>query len=585
MLGQKEISVRRMRQSTWDENSRIELSVEPCTSFCKADDKMLLKLCQQAKPDPSDSKKVIIRCAFDYVPIFDLKFHAQCYSSTGTSGNFGGLGSSVDKDSMFNPELTIMEYAEFIKDEEANRVAGNVFWHCPEYWEKCSDSMQKHMDAWKIKHPTADEKTTHDEELKCASDQKHGFVKSRTEDGRSVYKPYSFMDTVFKCVLHLDTNFGATIVNRIEDYAHQLAADRKLDYRKDASSPHRKWHNVLIESEALEPIAVRLMNRLSHINQDPQDFRLLGPHVIALFALAGKIDAALKVDNESPAEWLQRNVLVTMLILHRGIATMHSKFKLKRSEVPILVEMGKYLHRLMVHMHEPITYNFWYMCVENPQNLLRHIERFAIDDTYVLGLQALGCSQGPEAFHHDSKTRLAMQTSGRPGCHFDHLTNNLLLRVAGNDLISTRFEPHARHIHRIPDVAVEGACCLCSGILQPREIEGIELPEERSANSIMSEYFLFQQPLCASCADGRVSILLDICVNAGGLVKGSKCAKIVKDTSYTQKRKADMVKYDQKYKNLKRRAESVAAQKGLLPTGLPELADVLNFSNIPKNDH
>ena len=115
-----------------------------------------------------------------------------------------------------------------------------------------------------------------------------------------------FRKLVFFCVLHLDTNLGAAWVSLYDDYAKQLAASRHFRYG-DPKSPHRRFHGAM-DKAGLEPITARLRNRIPP-EQQPQEVRLLGPHVIAAMQTIYLFDAALKVDNETEAEWLERSAL------------------------------------------------------------------------------------------------------------------------------------------------------------------------------------------------------------------------------------------------------------------------------------
>lgn len=64
--------------------------------------------------------------------------------------------------------------------------------------------------------------------------------------------------------------------------------------------------------------------------QDPQDFRALGPHAINAMKNTHLFDDACKVENESEAEKLERNTIKTMALMHRGVSAMHSKFTMKK---------------------------------------------------------------------------------------------------------------------------------------------------------------------------------------------------------------------------------------------------------------
>ena len=582
VLRAKELAVRRLRESL-EPGQQIELDVNLCAKALA--DPRMNTLFAGSTPGVASN---IIRVAVDYLPNFDLKHHALCYSSTGTSGIYGGLGSSVDKDNMFDPEVIIKSYEEVKhKSPEQRTRDGDIFWHDKLYWKECSDAMCAHLAEYKTTKPDASTTDLETEAHKFAQQQKHGFVKKRTVDGVETFEPFSFMDVVFKCVLHLDTNFGAVVFERIEAYVHQLSASREgaLDYRKfPDKSPHAKWHNLLdTKTEHLCTLTQRLKNRLPWQSKDPQDLRLLGPHAVELFGLAGEIDEVMYVEDESEEEWLERNTIITMLLLHRGIAMLHSKFVIEKEEVGALVEMGRYLTRLVVNLHEPMSYNLWYMCIENPQNLQRNMDRFALDEKRVLGLQSLGCAQGPEALHHDSKIRIAMQTNQQPGCHRDHIRNSLLLRVAGPRKLSTRFDLHARHVHRIPDEPVDGLCRLCNKELGDHD--AFPLPPGRTVTSIMSKYFFVRDPLCFACANGRVAVMLDVCAQAGGLVAGSQCYRIKEKSSIIAARKEKYTAFDEKRaERAKRDAEVMAKQMSELE-GVPDLAEVhAEMTNAASHD-
>ena len=597
VIAKKEKAITRLR-SSMDANQRIQLGVSLCGTAKPALRRLLV-----AGPETPDGVVVLgqdrnfinLRVQIDYIPIFDLKHHALCYSSTGTSGIYGGIGSSVTRDNWHDPEVNICSYGDWIQNErvKAARKAGEVgadgddptadgseiFFHEPAYWKKCSDAMLAHMTSFRTNNPNKTTDQLHDEALKFAKQNEHGFVKGRERDGVETFEPYSFMDVVFKCVLHLDTNFGAVFVDGAEAYSKQLSGDRKNKYSHEDNN-HRKWHESL-DNATMEPIADRLRNDLPWINKQPKSFRLLGPHVFALFENAGDIDAALSREDESPAEWLERNSLITMLLLHRGISCLHSKFILKKTEVHLLVEMGRYLMRLVVSLHLPMSYNLFYMCIENPQNLRRHMGRFAIDDEHVLGLQ-FACSQGPEAFHHDSNVRIAMQTSGRPGCHFAHMENNLLLRIASPEIVSVRFDPKGRHIHRIPDKPIKGRCRLCNVKLS--DDAGCELPIGRVATNVMMTGFFVTKPLCFRCCNGRIHVFLGVCAVAGGLVQGSKCERIIATSNFIVKRKEGLVAFENARAMRIESAELYHSEQLAELDGVPNLDDVLGSTDGPGDE-
>jgi hypothetical protein len=319
-----------------------------------------------------------LRVAMDYLPLFDLKHHAHCYNNAGVSGIYGGLIYNVTKDTLCLPEAKLMSRSEFDADYETN-LKEHYFLHDDEYLERCVERLEDFVKQQKAAKPDITE-----EQLAAA-------VKIHCDNERHSFhaKPYGFMRLVFFCVLHLDTNLGATILELYVAYATQLSHDRKFA-KNDPSSPLCKLHKVLDEI-GLEPIAARLRNRLS--NKDPQDFRLLGPHAIKLMQNIGLLDAAVYVHDERPAEWLERNTITAKLIMHRGISTIHSKFTMTHEEVGLLVEMGRCMLRLVDGHHLPRSYNLNYMCIGNPQLLQLHAQRFAIGHLLVLGLQSLGCAQ------------------------------------------------------------------------------------------------------------------------------------------------------------------------------------------------
>ena len=382
----KEASVSRLRSSL-DIGKRIIFS-DVKLPF-GADPKLLALVPQRAVIGPqevSTSAPTIIpelRVAIDYLPSFDLKHHAFCLRCSGVLSVYGGMGYSVSRDNWGNAEALMMTRAEYIKNTDKNDREQNLFLHDVDYWAECVDHIKEHLAKFAEQTPNVSLDDLHEEAKKEAALQKHSFTKGEM--------PFSFMSLIFYCVLHLDTNLGAVIVELYEDYAHQLAAARGLAY-SDPKSPHARFHKALDDS-GLEPIATRLRNRLKHVNKDPQDFRLLGPHVVDMMRNIWRFDAALRVENETDPEWLERNTIGSLLIMHRHFSSMHSQFTMKKTDVPALVEMGKYMLRLISRLHLPRSYNVHYMTIGNPMMLARHMERFAISEMLVCGLQALGSAQ------------------------------------------------------------------------------------------------------------------------------------------------------------------------------------------------
>ena len=333
--------------------------------------------CPSAPPSLSGAT-VKIRCAVDYVPLFDLKHHAFCNKNAGTAALYGGIMYSVDRDHLCLPEARLLSYVDFMKDEKTNRQQ-HYFVHTKEYIKKCVDECAEHMRIWKAAYPEGDwEKEAQD----FATSQRHSWWKCEM--------PYEFMSLAFFCVLHLDTNLGAVWIEMYNAYALQLAEHRGISY-DDVRSPLRQFHEALEKCD-MEPIARRFRNRLPP-QQDPQDFRLLGPHVLSAMTNVHLFDAACRVDDETDAEWLERTSIKTMALMHRGISSLHSQFTMKRSQVPLLVDMGRYMMRLVDSLHLPRSYNLNYMCIGNPQLLELHVERYVLMDGLVMGLQSLGCTQ------------------------------------------------------------------------------------------------------------------------------------------------------------------------------------------------
>ena len=57
--------------------------------------------------------------------------------------------------------------------------------------------------------------------------------------------------------------------------------------------------------------------------------------------------------------------------MHRYFAAKYSAFSLPRSALDDLVLMGTLLHRLALRFQAPLSYNFYYMTIVNPQALKR----------------------------------------------------------------------------------------------------------------------------------------------------------------------------------------------------------------------
>ena len=246
------------------------------------------------------------------------------------------------------------------------------------------------------------------------------------------------------------------------------------------------------------------------------------------------------MNNETEAEWLERPTLETMALMHRGISTLHSQFKMQKSDVPLLVDMGRYMMRLVDTLHLPASYNLNYMCIGNPQLLELHMDRFAISELMVMGLQSLGCAQGPEAFHHDSGIRIPMQTSGRPGCHYTHLENALLIRTAAPDVLKFKFDPHSRKIHRHDEAAKPGHCRCCSERLSEPPCTP---PTHVVITVTMRDGFMVQQPLCCGCANDVAVIMHEVCAQPGGMRAG-KVDRICSESNLAVARQERSLQFD-----------------------------------------
>ena len=531
-LAKKEAAVCRLR-STLDPETRHEITV---TLAPNAKDIFRVFL-----PDPDDKAAktggatVTMRLAIDYVPLFDLKHHAFCYRNYGTTGLYGGIMCSVYKDHLCLPECRLLSREEFMKDPVSN-YHQHYFVHDGAYISECVADVKRHMDDFRSKNPCV-APTSEAEWSQLLEKEAKRYCETKRHSWWQEKPPMEFMKLVFFCVLHLDTNLGAVWVSLYDDYAKQLAASRNVPYG-DPKSPHRRFHDAM-DKAGLEPITARLRNRIPP-EQQPQDFRLLGPHAIAAMQTIYLFDAALKVDNETEAEWLERSTLKTMALMHRGISTLHSQFKMQKSDVPLLVDMGRCMMRLVDTLHLPASYNLNYMCIGNPQLLELHMDRFAISELMVMGLQSLGCAQGPEAFHHDSGIRIPMQTSGRPGCHYTHLENALLIRTAAPDVLKFKFDPHSRKIHRHDEAVKPGHCRCCSERLSEPPCTP---PTHVVITATMRDGFMVQQPLCCGCANDVAVIMHEVCAQPGGMRAG-KVDRICSESNLAVARQERSLQFD-----------------------------------------
>ena len=156
-----------------------------------------------------------------------------------------------------------------------------------------------------------------------------------------------------------------------------------------------------------------------------------------------------------------------------------------------------------------------------------------------------------------------MQTSGRPGCHYTHLENAYLLRIAAPRELSTVFDPHSRKIHRVDLEVRAGHCRCCSGGLD--ESGPVALPAGVVATDAMENGFMMKQPLCRGCATGVAQIMVDVCAEPGGMKGGSVTDKICSRSNFVVERQAATTLFDGQTEERRKNAaahfrELVAAQ-------------------------
>ena len=140
-----------------------------------------------------------------------------------------------------------------------------------------------------------------------------------------------------------------------------------------------------------------------------------------------------------------------------------------------------------------------------------------------------------------------MQTSGRPGCHYEHMTNSLLLRTAGNEILKIKFDPKARSIHRVDVEHVKGKCRCCSEQLpDDHTVSGYRLPPGYVANALMSKHFNFANPICFECANGKPPVILDTCSSPDGIIAGRRVEKVLTRSSFVASRQEATKKFNEK---------------------------------------
>ena len=162
------------------------------------------------------------------------------------------------------------------------------------------------------------------------------------------------------------------------------------------------------------------------------------------------------------------------------------------------------------------------------------------------------------------------------------MENNLLLRIASPEIVSVRFDPKGRHIHRIPDKPIKGRCRLCNVKLS--DDAGCELPIGRVATNVMMTGFFVTKPLCFRCCDGRIHVFLDVCAVAGGLVQGSKCERIIVTSNFIVKRKEGLVAFENARAMRIESAELYHSEQLAELDGVPNLDDVLGSIDGPGDE-
>ena len=91
-------------------------------------------------------------------------------------------------------------------------------------------------------------------------------------------------------------------------------------------------------------------------------------------------------------------------------------------------------------------------------------------------------------------------------------------------------------------------------------------------------YFYAVQPLCFACANGRIAVMLDVCAQPGGLVKGSQCEKIKEKSNIIAARKEDKTAFDEQ------RAARAARDQQVFDEQLRALANVADLDEVLQSD-
>jgi hypothetical protein len=180
-----------------------------------------------------------------------------------------------------------------------------------------------------------------------------------------------------------------------------------------------------------------------------------------------------------------------------------------------------------------------------------------------------------------------MQTHGRPGdlrestgCHHMHIENAYLIRVAAPRELKTKFDPHSRKTHRIEAEVREGRCRCCSGVTATAH----PLPSDVVATTTMREGFMVTQPLCHHCANGVARLMMDTCVQPGGIVTGSLVDKIQAASNFVQEREEQRVRFDLDREDRRDRDERHFARKQAALGKTPDIHETLGQLNDDDDD-
>ena len=165
-----------------------------------------------------------------------------------------------------------------------------------------------------------------------------------------------------------------------------------------------------------------------------------------------------------------------------------------------------------------------------------------------------------------------MQTHGRPGCHYMHLENAYLLRVAAPHELKTKFDPRSRNQHRIETDVPADCCRCCSGPTSQQH----PLPPGLVATTVMEKGFMMKQPLCFGCANGVAQVMLGTCAEPGGIKSGSRVDQVQAGSNYLVERAEARNKFDEE-REKRRAAAAKHFQQVLQATAAtPALSELLS---------